>query len=240
MEDNNLTDLEETKKNLNTELDDDVMKMFDLSTSKKKKSKKSSKDEKKEKKKDNHDESNEINDELKQKEDNERMHPDGIPNYTYEQLLERINEKLGRNDKDFDLNKRKSVPLPEIERLGTTKTIWKNFLLTSKALNRNIEHIMKFFLHDLGVEGSLNEDKELIFKGRFTVKQIEPILRKYIHHYVACSNCFSLNTQLKRDKIVSLIFIFCDNCHSQKTVQNIKAGYHAETKADRKAMRQQN
>ncbi len=227
MEDNN----KNNNDNSILEMDEEVRKMFDL-TKKKKKDKKSYKNDK-----DSKDIEKNSNDSPKNNENTYLSHPDGLPNYTYEDMLNRLNTLLGR-DNNTDINiKRKSIEYPEVERLGTTKVVWNNFNLICKILNRPNEHLMKFFLTDLGTEGSLNESKSLILKGRFSSKQIEPILRKYIQKFVSCDNCHSLNTNIRKDKINSLSFIFCDDCHAHRSIQSIKAGYHAETRADRRAMR---
>jgi translation initiation factor 2 subunit 2 len=223
------------------DFDDELKKYFDLSK-KKKKDKKSSKSDDKDK------ESKHDKKEKKQNQDDNQQleevidpnNPYGKPNYTYEQLLDRINLLLGRTENSMDSNtKRKSIEYPEVERLGTTKVLWTNFDKTCKVLNRKHEHIMKFFLHDFGTDGSLNEDKNFVLKGRFTSKQFEVILSKYIATYIKCQNCNSLNTNLRKDQIVHLTFLYCDDCHAHRSVQSIRAGYHAETKADRKAEREQ-
>lgn len=220
----NNKDLE--KENLSL-IDEDVSKMFDLSKKKKKKSK----DEKdrKDKNKDDIEKNNKdiLNEETRD-----------LPNYTYEQLLDRINVLLGRNSNDLN-NKRKSIPSPEIEKVGSKKVVWTNFDETCKILNRKIEHLMKFFLIEFGAEGSLNEEKQFVIKGRFLSKEFQNVLTKYIKMFISCENCNSLNTQIRKDQIVHLTFLHCDDCHSHRSVQSIKAGYHAETKADRKAMREQ-
>ncbi len=218
--------MDDNKEKSVLDMDEEVRKMFDL-TKKKKKDKKSSKNDKDIEKDSNNFEKNDSN----------LLYLNDIPNYTYEDMLNRLNNLLGRDNNTDSKIKRKSIEYPEVERLGTTKVIWKNFDLTCKILNRKHEHLMKFFLVDLGTEGSLNEEKSFILKGRFTSKDIEPILRKYIQKFVSCDNCHSLNTYIRKDKINSLSFIFCDECHAHRSIQSIKAGYHAETRADRRAMR---
>ncbi len=222
-------DLNDNKSIINT--DEDIQKMFDLSLTKKKKNKKTSKNVN-----DYDNDVNNINNNNKEVNFN-KQNPYDLPNYKYEDLLNRLNTLLGRDNNTDSKIKKKSIEFPEVERLGTTKIVWKNFDKTCTILNRPREHLMKFFLTDLGTEGSINEEKSLILKGRFSSREIEPILKKYIKKYVSCENCHSLNTNIRKDQIISLNFIFCDDCHAHRSIQSIKTGYHAETKADRRAMR---
>lgn len=66
---------------------------------------------------------------------------------------------------------------------------------------------------------------------------IESLLRKYIGEYVACQMCRSFKTSLTRDNVSRLFFVSCQDCGSRRSVAQIRAGYHATTKADRRAVR---
>ena len=77
----------------------------------------------------------------------------------------------------------------------------------------------------------------LVIRGKFVPKYIESLLRKYIGEYVACQMCRSFNTALTRDSVSRLFFVSCQDCGSSRSVAQIKAGYHAQTRADRRAIR---
>jgi translation initiation factor 2 subunit 2 len=66
---------------------------------------------------------------------------------------------------------------------------------------------------------------------------IESLLRKYIMEYVACQMCRSFNTNLTRDSVSRLFFVGCQDCGSSRSVAQIRAGFHAQTRADRRALR---
>jgi translation initiation factor 2 subunit 2 len=71
-----------------------------------------------------------------------------------------------------------------------------------------------------------------------TVGQIiETIIKKYVMKYVTCLMCRSLHTTLVRDNVSRLFFNQCRQCGSSRSVAPIRAGYHAETKADRRAIK---
>jgi translation initiation factor 2 subunit 2 len=47
----------------------------------------------------------------------------------------------------------------------------------------------------------------------------------------------SPNTTLTKDNMTRLVFIDCAACGSKRSVTQIKSGFHATTKADRKAQK---
>lgn len=70
-------------------------------------------------------------------------------------------------------------------------------------LHRQPKHLLAFLLAELGTNGSIDGNNQLIIKGRFQQKQIETVLRRYISEcqihvhvhvnknsvYFACSYC---------------------------------------------------
>lgn len=65
----------------------------------------------------------------------------------------------------------------------------------------------------------------------------QSLLRKYIGEYVACTTCKSPNTTLSRDSVSRLYFVHCQSCGSSRSVAPIRTGFHAQTRADRRALR---
>lgn len=55
--------------------------------------------------------------------------------------------------------------------------------------------------------------------------------------YVVCQMCRNFNTSLTRDSVSRLYFVSCHDCGSSRSVAPIKAGFHAQTRADRRALR---
>lgn len=49
-----------------------------------------------------------------------------------------------------------------------------------RRMHRQPEHVIQFLYAELGNTGSVDGNQRLIMKGRFTQKQIENVLRKYI------------------------------------------------------------
>jgi len=68
---------------------------------------------------------------------------------------------------------------PQVTKIGKKKTAITNFTALCKQLDRHPEHVMNFFLGDLGAEGSLGSIGFTI-KNVLQPKQIENLFRKYI------------------------------------------------------------
>jgi len=159
------------------------------------------------------------------------------PIYTYAQLLNRVVDFVHQNNPELTDKKRFTMKPPQLMRVGTKKTLWVNFQEICRMMGRNADHVFQFMMAELGVEGSIDGNKRLVIRGKFVPKYIESLLRKYIGEYVACLMCRSFSTSLTRDSVSRLFFVSCQDCGSTRSVAQIRAGYHATTKADRRAVR---
>lgn len=224
----------EAEKNEEPEIDpntaavpDEVAAMFDLSQKKKKKKKKAADAPAS-------DEPKDVQSENVQSGISEVTDP---PKYSYQQLLERVTDILHQNNPELTDKKRHTVKPPQLMRVGTKKTLWANFQEICKGMRRNPEHVFAFMMAELGTEGSIDGNQRLLIRGKFVPKYIESLLRKYIVEYVTCQMCRSFNTSLTRDSVSRLYFVHCQDCGSSRSVAAIRAGYHAQTRADRRALR---
>jgi len=159
------------------------------------------------------------------------------PNYSYTQLLNRVVDSLHQNNPEITDKKRITMKPPQLMRVGTKKTLWVNFQEICSTMGRSSDHVFQFMMAELGTEGSIDGNKRLVIRGKFVPKYIESLLRKYIGEYVACQMCRSFKTNLTRDNVSRLFFVACQDCGSSRSVAQIRAGYHATTKADRRAVR---
>eukprot|EP01066_Platyproteum_vivax_P011379 Platyproteum_vivax@DN5168_c0_g1_i2.p1 len=107
-------------------------------------------------------------------------------------------------------------------------------------MNRPQDHVFQFFLTEMGTEGSIAGDSQLVLRGRYTAKNIESLLRRYILEYVTCHMCKAAHTDLKKDQSTRLWMISCHSCGASRSVQVIKSGFHAATRADRKRAKNAN
>jgi translation initiation factor 2 beta subunit (eIF-2beta)/eIF-5 len=60
------------------------------------------------------------------------------------------------------------------------------------AIGRKHDHLMSFISAELGVEGVLGGEMNLILQGKFMAKHIERLYKKYLEQYVRCHNCKQL------------------------------------------------
>eukprot|EP00831_Metopus_contortus_P068080 TRINITY_DN6082_c0_g1_i2.p1 TRINITY_DN6082_c0_g1~~TRINITY_DN6082_c0_g1_i2.p1 ORF type:complete len:222 (-),score=48.24 TRINITY_DN6082_c0_g1_i2:55-690(-) len=154
--------------------------------------------------------------------------------YTYEFLLERITGYLLNKTKAGDAKRKIVLKPPEVSRMTGKRSVWVNFDETCNTLDRKPEHLMQFVGNELNTDASLNNELQLIMKGKVTNKQIESVLKRYINEYVTCSNCRHVNTTLYKNPRTRVYEMACKNCHSVKSVQLIKSAYHATGRGDRR------
>lgn len=83
----------------------------------------------------------------------------------------------------------------------------------------------------------MDGNQRLVIRGKYVPKYIESLLRKYIVEYVTCKACRSPNTSMTKDSVSRLYFMQCEECGAGKSVAAIRAGFHAQTRADRRAIR---
>ncbi|CAD8190240.1 unnamed protein product [Paramecium octaurelia] len=139
----------------------------------------------------------------------------------YNKALERIIQLLKENNPSLATQTNIQLEKPQIDKLGTKKTLWKNFEAICMQMNREAQHVSQYFLIELGTEGS-QADEKLIIKGRYTSTQIETLIKKYLYEYVLCSLCKSSDTTLIRDVESRLYSKECKNCKATKTVATLK------------------
>lgn len=157
--------------------------------------------------------------------------------YTYPDLLDRVVDILTSNNPDLIEKKRRNMKPPQLTRVGTKKTLWVNFQEICSMMQRQPEHVFQFFMAELGTEGSIDGSQRLVIRGKYVPKYIESLLRKYIVEYVTCQMCRSPNTELTKDSSTRLQFVNCKDCGSNRSVAAIRTGYHATSRADRRAAR---
>ncbi|CEM37175.1 unnamed protein product [Vitrella brassicaformis CCMP3155] len=156
-----------------------------------------------------------------------KLHP-------YSFLLSRLYERINESNPELGQRKRYTLKPPQVVRVGSKKVAWINFAEICKMMNRSQDHVNQFVLAELGTEGSVAGDDQLVLKGKYGPKHMESLLRKYIDEYVKCHMCKSPNTALQRDAATRLYTLICYNCTAQRTVSQIKSGFHAVARGERK------
>jgi translation initiation factor 2 subunit 2 len=158
-------------------------------------------------------------------------------NYKYEDLLSRVVDLLQANNPNLVDKKKRNIKPPQLTLLSSKKTLWINFQEICSMMQRSPDHVYAFFMAELGTEGSIDGNQRLIIRGKYVPKYIESLLRKYVVEYVTCEMCRSPNTELKKDPSTRLYMLHCNDCESSRSVATIRSGYHATSRADRRAAR---
>lgn len=161
---------------------------------------------------------------------------DDEPDETYEQLLARAYAMMNQTKAATEAITLK-LRRPHIERIGTKRTGWGNFMRTAEALKRDPNHLALYVATEFGTEVSQSASGVLIIKGRFTPDKIESLLRNYVETYVNCRTCHGTDTQLVREQLTRISYLKCNRCQSQWSVEQIKKGFKATMKGERKQER---
>lgn len=154
------------------------------------------------------------------------------PTYTYAYLLNRLYENL--QDTGVEIKHKFTVKMPIVQRLGSKKTGWMNFIDCAGNINREQNHLQSFLLSELSTEGNIDGNGYLIIKGIYNQKNIESILRKYVVSYVQCSVCKSLDTTIEKNSSTRLNFLVCSQCKSSRSLQQINTEYKSTIKSKNK------
>eukprot|EP00287_Rhodomonas_sp_CCMP768_P008259 CAMPEP_0196717632 /NCGR_PEP_ID=MMETSP1091-20130531/999_1 /TAXON_ID=302021 /ORGANISM="Rhodomonas sp., Strain CCMP768" /LENGTH=212 /DNA_ID=CAMNT_0042058045 /DNA_START=30 /DNA_END=668 /DNA_ORIENTATION=- len=158
--------------------------------------------------------------------------------YPYADILQRVYDAIAEKNPELMGGKKFTMIPPQVAREGSKKTVFVNFKDMCKRMHRTMDHVMSYFNAELGVACSLDPEGKLTFKGRFTPKQIESVVRNYMIAYVQCQMCKSFDSLLVKDSVTRLTFIECNRCQARKSVSNVEKGFHATNRADRKAAKQ--
>lgn len=135
--------------------------------------------------------------------------------YNYYYLLNRFYQ-MNSLKQNFNGNVVK-VKGPIIVKISIRKIAWTNFTDVCESINRKNEYIYKYTLNELNANGSINEKNHFIIKGNFNQKNIENILKKYILNNVRCINCLSLDTTINKD-LGRIHVMKCNMCKSTKNI----------------------
>jgi translation initiation factor 2 subunit 2 len=132
----------------------------------------------------------------------------------YLELLERAYKNLPKTSKSGE---RELFIKPNIMNLAKN-TVITNFSSIASILNRDIEHIARFFFKETGKPGTI-EDERLVIHGKIGSEEIRKLLELYIKEFVKCPICGSPDTKIIREK--RFRFILCEACGAKSPVRKI-------------------
>lgn len=124
----------------------------------------------------------------------------------YEDQLDRAMEQtpdIEGSSERFD------VPEPDIRQEGNA-TVYENFQSTTKRLDREADHVMKFLQSELGTSGHIDESGRARLTGEFSTGRIQEALDEYVDEFVLCSECGLPDT--KFDHQQGALILRCEAC----------------------------
>jgi len=131
----------------------------------------------------------------------------------YNMLLERARSKIPR--KVFE-HSRFKIPIMRIFTEGN-KTSILNFKEIADLLNRDPQHIMKFFLRELATRGNF-EGTRATFIGRFGNLTLKSLMKRYTEKFVLCPFCNKPETRIVKEE--KYIFLQCQACGAKESIKN--------------------
>ena len=161
---------------------------------------------------------------------------EGHKEYEYSDLLDRIeaimNEKSANTGEDPDVK----GELPQTK-FVSVKTSIVNFDVLCQQLDRDPDHVLNFFKSEMDVEGNKGSEGNVLLQGRHKGPMINSLYKRYVENYVRCLGCKSIKTEMTKDAATRLLNLRCKQCDATRTCQNIKKGFHAIRKGERKKER---
>ncbi len=133
----------------------------------------------------------------------------------YHKLLKKIQSITSTKSVGED---RFKIPKADIFYEGNT-TVLRNFDKITDTLNREANHLLKFFLGSVGTAGERSGGR-IIFQGKIPARTIQDKLVEYVNTYVMCSECNRPDTHLVKKG--RTILIRCDACGAFRSIGSMK------------------
>jgi len=133
----------------------------------------------------------------------------------YKELLKKVHSLTSNKSIDDD---RFKLPKVDIFYEGNT-TVLKNFDKITSTLNREPNHLLKFFLGSVGTAGEISKGR-IIFQGKIPARMIQDKLIEYVDMYVICSECNRPDTHLVKKG--RTILLRCDACGAFRSIGSMK------------------
>jgi translation initiation factor 2 subunit 2 len=134
--------------------------------------------------------------------------------------LNQIERKL---DFVIDINDEKALTQaikdskPDIIFDKSKKTVWKNFKIIQEQINREENHILKFFSKEYNKTTSVNKNGHFLISGKY-INMINNTLKKYIKIYVQCGTCRSIKTNIIKNYKMGIDYKKCFKCNGESPI----------------------
>ncbi len=132
----------------------------------------------------------------------------------YDFLLQRLYERLPEKAKKPS---RFEIPRAIVEIHGKT-TLVKNAGSIASTLRRDLKHIFKFLVKELGTSGSI-EGQMIRLKGRFGPGVVNRKIEQYVKEYVLCPICGKPDTHFIEIRGVKMLK--CEACGAVSPIREL-------------------
>lgn len=132
----------------------------------------------------------------------------------YKALLEKA-----RNELPEAISSKERFEIPKVlGHIQGNRTVISNFFQIAKALGREPDHLLKFVLKETATPGKIVRQR-LILGSKVSATQINQKIRQYANTYVLCPDCGKPDTELIKEKGISMLK--CTACGSKHPVRLI-------------------
>lgn len=132
---------------------------------------------------------------------------DDDDDYTYQELLDRCHT----------IPTAKTTLRVPIVAVRSKMTHFVNFEEIHEKLHRQPEHLKRFLCTELSTTGSIDENGQLMVKGRFKSDNFQKLLRAYVEQYILCATCKSPNTTSSKENRLQMLQ--CHSCGSKRCIK---------------------
>ncbi|WP_136686587.1 translation initiation factor IF-2 subunit beta [Halorhabdus amylolytica] len=129
----------------------------------------------------------------------------------YDDMLDRAIEGTPDIESGSD---RFDVPDPDVRQEGNV-TVYENFQATTRRLDREDDHVMKFLQDELGTSGHIDESGRARLTGEFRKRRLADAIEAYTEEFVICSECGLPDTQLVREQ--GAVLLRCEACGARSS-----------------------
>ena len=130
----------------------------------------------------------------------------------YTKLLKEAKSKLPELEETTE-----RLKVPEIDAISEgNKTVIRNLQAIAKVLNRDIEHIMKYFMKHFATPG-VKKGKNVVLGRRILKPDLRKCLEQYIEDFVICPVCQKPDTELVSHGAYG--YLKCHACGSKTPIK---------------------
>ena len=131
------------------------------------------------------------------------------------------------------------VPRPVVLQCDGGKSRWRNFGSIAKALDRDPQHMARWFEAEISMPGLLlaPSGETLTFPRKIKEGQVPSLLGRYMAIYVLCPKCGRGPMTLTKEPMLRKTLMACVKCGDCGAMPPILQGYRATSKGERRRER---